>query len=60
MVAVAALPVHEPDEPDVLPVTLPVKLPITVSKYPFANRTELLPILILLSEIGVIFLCGLI
>ncbi len=26
-VAVAALPVQDPDEPDVLPVTLPVKLP---------------------------------
>ena len=26
-VAVAARPVHDPDEPDVLPVTLPVRLP---------------------------------
>ena len=28
-VAVAALPVHDPDEPLVLPVTLPVKFPTT-------------------------------
>ena len=27
-VAVAALPVHEPDDPEVLPVTLPVRLPV--------------------------------
>ena len=30
VVAVAALPVHDPEEPDVLPVTLPVKLPVTL------------------------------
>ena len=29
-VAVAALPVQEPDEPDALPVTLPVKAPVNV------------------------------
>ena len=29
-VAVAALPLQDPDEPDVLPVTLPVKAPINV------------------------------
>ena len=27
IVAVAALPVHDPDDPDVLPVTLPVRAP---------------------------------
>ena len=27
LVAVAALPVQEPDEPDILPVTSPVKTP---------------------------------
>ena len=27
-VAVAALPVQEPEEPEVLPVTLPVRLPV--------------------------------
>ena len=30
IVAVAALPLQDPDEPDVLPVTLPVKAPINV------------------------------
>ena len=30
LVAVAALPVHEPDEPEALPVTLPVKAPTNV------------------------------
>ena len=30
-VAVAALPVQDPDEPDVLPVTLPVKGPVKPS-----------------------------
>tara|TARA_Y100000766_G_C18845539_1_gene575476 strand:+ start:823 stop:1203 length:381 start_codon:yes stop_codon:yes gene_type:complete len=29
-VAVAAFPVHDPDEPEVLPVTLPVKAPTNV------------------------------
>ena len=29
-VAVAELPVHEPDEPLVLPVTLPVRFPVTL------------------------------
>ena len=33
-VAVAALPVHEPEDPEVLPVTFPVRLPVTeVVKY---------------------------
>ena len=30
IVAVAALPVQDPDEPDALPVTLPVKAPLNV------------------------------
>ena len=30
IVAVAALPVQDPEEPDVLPVTLPVKAPLKV------------------------------
>ena len=48
MVALAALPVQDPDEPEVLPVKFPVKL----SAYIFLNLIAFEPISKALSVIG--------
>ena len=57
IVAVAALPVHDPDEPDVLPVTLPVTAPtklVAVNAPELELKVKLLPDLVARSPVAAV------
>ena len=57
IVAVAALPVQDPDEPDVLPVTLPVTAPtklVAVNAPELELKVKLLPDLVARSPVAAV------
>ena len=47
LVAVAALPVHEPDDPETFPVTSPVKPPV--------NVPAIAPVPVIVGEVNDLF-----